>query len=119
MRKRLLAFIAVVGLVIGGGMLGMQPASATCDGRRFGTSPLTPAGNGDELIGVYVDASATSEVLGDDAVPELGTPNGAYVEVQDDGQYAPVNIEAGVYHGKKLTFTCSDVIIESAEDQLP
>lgn len=109
MRKRLLALAAVVGMVVGGGVLAMQPATASCDGDHDDH----PSGHGDEIAGVYVEAPVASEVLGKDTVPEIGTPHGVYAEVQDDGEYTPVNVEAGMHHaGHKLLYTCSDSNID-------
>ncbi len=126
MRKRLLALAAAVGLLIGGSALVMQPAAAAdCDGANSDNAgfPAHPSGHGNEIVGLYVETTVATSILGEGAVPVIGTPESVYVEVQDDGEYTPVSVEAGYGHAdddlRRLTYTCSDVILEFVEDQLP
>ncbi len=90
MRKRLWALAATVGLVVGGGLFLQAAEADTCTARE----PSDPRGDGNEVVGVYVDDVPVDVYAAGATV----CTDGAWVEVQDNGNEAP-NLQAG-WQGK-------------------
>ncbi len=117
MRKR---FLIAVAVAVVGGLLGMQPAYAACD-----TGGDNPRNDGNEVAGVYVEHIP---VDGDVGGQEIRTDR-AWVEVQDDSEYLPVNVDVGWQGGRTPSagpvpgiigfVVCTDAPIEGVMDELP